>query len=76
MVFATSEDDAFADNFGHLTKNPGEAVEEVKVLAVPPVPNRFAKQYSNLVEGDSENFAGLERVAADDDDEGFDDAGE
>ena len=37
---------------------------------VPPVPfssktvpnNRFMKQYSNLIEGDSENFAGLERV--------------
>ena len=41
------------------------------------MPSRLAKQYSNLIEGDSENFAfaGLERIGGSDDgdDEGFSD---
>ena len=41
-------------------------MEQAKVATpASPVPSALLKQYSNLIEGDSENFAGLARYTDD-----------
>ena len=62
VVFATS-DDPIGGNFSHLLQEDSQVkegpAEEVKQQALPPVPVGLKKQYSNLIEGDSDIFDGL-----------------
>ena len=72
VVFASGgTTDQFGGNFGHLTRSDEDAAKEEgkdQVVEVAPLTNPKAhknklmsSQYSNLLEGSSENFAGLER---------------